>query len=67
MADDTIRLNAIDEYGLCVIAHDQLTLEGWQRTWSCHYAGNRTVLGPTIRAVIDLAILDLGASNLIQH
>jgi hypothetical protein len=64
--DDTMRLNAIDELGLLVVAHDQLTSLGWSRTWSCHY-GPQVVVGATIREVIDLAVLDLGISNLVQH
>jgi hypothetical protein len=64
--DDTARLNAIDEFGLCVAAHDQLTSAGWSRTWSCHY-GTSVVVGTTIREVIDLAVLDLGVANLFSH
>lgn len=66
MVDDTMRLNAIDEFGLCVAAHDQLTATGWNRTWSCCY-GASVVMGTSIREVIDLALLDLGASKIIQH
>jgi hypothetical protein len=64
--DDTARINAIGELGLCVAAHDQLTSEGWQRTWSCHY-GTSVVVGATIREVIDLAILDLSVASVFSH
>jgi hypothetical protein len=64
---DTVRIDAIAEHGLCVVAHDYLGEHGWERTWSCHYQQEKAVVGATIRDVIDLALLDLGVGNILPN
>lgn len=59
---DTERLDALNDYGLCVATHDTLRHNEWQRTWVCQY-GDRVMMGPTIRAVIDSAVLDIVTSG----
>lgn len=66
MLTDTERLDAIGEYGLCVVTSDQLTAAGWERTWVCNYYKDnqdKVIFGPSIREVIDAAILDFAVIN----
>jgi hypothetical protein len=56
--NDTERLDALDAYGLCVATHDTLQHGQWSRVWVCTYS-DRVMLGPTIRDVIDAAVLDI--------
>jgi hypothetical protein len=56
--NDTERLEALEIYGLCVATHDTLKHGSWERVWVCTY-GDRTMMGPTIRDVIDAAVLDI--------
>lgn len=56
--NDSERLDALEIYGLCVATHDVLQHGQWARTWVCSY-GDRVMLGPTIRDVIDSAVLDI--------
>ena len=67
--DDTERLDAIGHYGLCVATHDTLNHGGWERTWVCQYGPGmeRVIMAPTIRAVIDAAVLDIQTNNLVKH
>lgn len=68
--NDSDRLDAIGEYGLCVATHDSLTREGWERTWVCQYeiAGEtRVIFAPDIRDVIDAAILEFTTINGPRH
>lgn len=55
---DTERLDALQKYGLCVTMHAVLTVEGWIDIWVCNY-GMKTIMAPTIREVIDAAVLDI--------
>lgn len=67
---DSERLDALGRYGLCVVAHDSLVNTEWERTWVCSYVVNldqRLIMGPSIRDVIDAAILDIEANSDIQH
>lgn len=56
--DDTQRLDAIDEHGLCIASQDTLTNAGWTRAWVCHYC-DRMAVAPTIREALDAAVLDM--------
>lgn len=67
---DTERLDAIGHYGLCVATHDLLNHGEWERTWVCtYYIGTeqRVMMAPTIRDVIDAAVLDLTTSSATEH
>jgi len=67
--NDTERLDAIGEYGLCVATHDTLNYGEWERTWVCQYGTQmeRLVMAPTIREAIDAAVLDLRATGAAKH
>lgn len=64
--NDTQRLNALEDYGLCLATHDVLSHSGWTRTWVVVY-GERTILAPTIREAIDAAVLDIRAQGLSRN
>ena len=64
--DDTQRLDAIGEYGLIITTHDMLVQGSWKRVWKVIY-GDCMVTGPTLRAVIDAAVLDLNTENTTTH
>ena len=67
---DSERLDAIGQYGLCVATHDLLNHGEWKRTWVCTYhigTEQRIMMAPTIRDVIDAAILDLTTSSVTEH
>lgn len=64
--NDTQRLDAIHEYGLCLATHEVLTTVGWQLTWVVHY-GDRVMLAPTIREAIDAAVFDLSTRGLAKQ
>ena len=64
--NDTQRLNALEDYGLCLATHEVLSSAGWQRTWVVCY-GERTILAPTIREAIDAAVLDIRAQGLSRN
>lgn len=55
---DTERLDAIGDYGLFIATHDELTKDGWVRTWVCHY-DDRMVRAISMRDAIDLAVMDI--------
>lgn len=64
--NDTQRLDAIGEYGLCIATHDSLNRSQWQRTWVITYH-DKTLLAPTIREAIDAAVLDLRSMGLTRN
>jgi hypothetical protein len=67
---DTQRLDAIGKHGLCVAQHLEHGPEGWAEEWvvAYSYAGmDRLVTAATIRAALDLAILDLEAAVAGRH
>lgn len=66
---DEERLNAIGKYGLCVATHDTLNHGEWERTWVCQYgpAMERIIMAPTIREVIDAAVLDIQTLGQQKH
>jgi hypothetical protein len=64
--NDTQRLDAIHEYGLCLATHEVLAFDGWQTTWVVHY-GDRVMLAPTIREAIDAAVFDLSTRGLSKN
>jgi hypothetical protein len=64
--NDTQRLDALGEYGLCVATHDTLTQLGWDRVWVAAY-GDRVIMAPTIREVIDAAVLDIQTQGLTRN
>jgi len=66
MTDDTDRLDAIGEYGLCVATHDTLSHTGWTRVWVVQH-GESIVMGPTIREAIDGMLLELQTKGHIKH
>jgi hypothetical protein len=64
--NDTQRLDAIGEYGLCVATHDTLSNTGWDRVWVVTYQ-DKALLAPTIREAIDGAVLDLTSMGLAKQ
>lgn len=65
---DTQRLEAIEEYGLCLSTHDVLQHSQWTRTWVVTIGGDpNAILAPSIREVIDAAILYARAHNLTRN
>lgn len=64
--NDTQRLEAIGDYGLCLATHDTLAHSGWTRMWVVTY-DERVILGPTIREVIDAAVLDITTRGLARN
>ena len=64
--NDSQRLDAIGEYGLCLATHDVLTYNGWNRTWVVHYE-DRVMMAPTIREAIDAAVFDLSTRGLSKN
>jgi hypothetical protein len=64
--NDTMRLDALNDYGLCLATHDTLSHGQWTRVWVVQY-GERVMLGPTIRDAIDAAILDITAEGLTKN
>lgn len=64
--NDTQRLDAISDYGLCLATHDSLGHSGWVRVWVVAY-GETTLLAPTIRDAIDAAVLDISAKGLTRN
>jgi hypothetical protein len=56
--NDTQRLDALNDYGLCLATHDTLNHGEWFRVWVVQY-GETVMMGPTIREAIDAAVLDL--------
>lgn len=64
--NDSQRLDAIGDYGLCVATHDSLQHSQWNRMWVVTYA-DKAVLAPTIREAIDAAVLDLRAMGLSRN
>lgn len=64
--NDTQRLDALNAYGLCIATHDTLRNGEWQRTWVAQY-GERDALAPSIREVIDAAVLDINAHGMTRQ
>lgn len=64
--NDTQRLDALNDYGLCIATHDTLNHGEWSRVWVAQY-GDRVMLGPTIREVIDAAVLDITTQGLARN
>lgn len=54
--DDTQRLDALGQYGLCIVQHQQRIEGQWIAHWHCHYGIDQSVTAPTIREAIDLAV-----------
>lgn len=64
--NDTQRLDALNDYGFCIATHDTLQYGNWTRVWVAQY-GERVMLAPTIREVIDAAVLDIQAQGLTRN
>ena len=64
--NDTQRLDALNDYGLCLATHDTLNHGSWSRVWVCQY-GDRVMLAPTIREAIDAAIFDITTNHLTKN
>lgn len=65
---DTERLEAIEKYGLCLATHDTLQHSQWTRVWVVTIGGDpNAILAPTIREVIDAAILYARANGLTRN
>lgn len=68
--NDSKRLDAIGEYGLCVATHDVLVNTEWTRTWICQYlieGEAKIIMGGDIREVIDAAVAEIQAQGEIRH
>lgn len=61
--NDTQRLDALSDYGLCLATHDTLSHDGWSRVWVVQY-GERIIMAPSIREAIDAAVLDISTNGL---
>jgi hypothetical protein len=66
IVNDTQRLDALGQYGLCVVTHDTLVAGVWTRQWVAQY-GPSAVVAPTIREAIDLAVLDITTGGLTRQ
>lgn len=64
--NDTQRLDALNDYGFCIATHDTLNHSGWVRVWVAQY-GDRIIMAPTIREVIDAAVLDITTQGLTRN
>ena len=64
--NDTQRLDAIGDYGLCLATHDSLVHSQWTRVWVVTYL-DKAVLSPTIREAIDAAVLDLRSMGFTRN
>lgn len=64
--NDTQRLDALGEYGLCLATHDTMRHGQWERIWVCQH-GDHIMLAPTIREAIDAAVLDIQAQGLSRN
>jgi hypothetical protein len=64
--NDTQRLDALNDYGLCLATHDTLQHGTWTRVWVVQYS-DRVMLAPTIREAIDAAVLDITAQGLTRN
>lgn len=56
--NDSQRLDALNDYGLCLATHDTLKNSEWVRVWIVQY-DETIMMAPTIREAIDAAVLDL--------
>lgn len=56
---DTQRLDAIFNYGLCIMGHHELIGGVWVDSWACAYDVDKQVMGTSIREAIDLAVEDI--------
>lgn len=65
--NDTERLDALCEYGLCLATHDTLKHGVWERLWVVQYYDSHVILAPTIREAIDAAVLDIRAAGLRRN
>lgn len=65
---DTERLDAIEKYGLCLATHDVLQHGSWIRTWVVQMGSDpHVILAPSIREVIDAAILYVSSQGLTRN
>lgn len=54
--DDTQRLDALAQHGLCVSLNSHLQDGQWTERWVCHFGIGECLEGATIREVIDAAV-----------
>lgn len=54
--DDTQRLDALGEYGLCISGQYHYDRGEWKHWWRCHFDNDKVIERPTIREVIDEAV-----------
>ena len=64
--NDTQRLDALNDYGLCLATHDTLSHGQWTRVWVVQY-GDRVMLAPTIREAIDAAVFDITTQGFTRN
>lgn len=64
--NDTQRLDALGQYGLCVVAQDVLVAGNWRREWVASY-GTSAIVAPSIREAIDAAVLDITTGGLTKQ
>lgn len=64
--NDTQRLDALNDYGLCLTTQDSLVEGVWHRQWICAY-GDSAVISSTLRKAIDAAVLDISTKGLRQQ
>lgn len=61
--DDTQRLDALAEHGLCVAGNAELVDGAWQYRWVCHFGVDQSVEAGSIREVIDSAVSRIKEHN----
>lgn len=61
--NDTQRLDALGEYGLCLVRHDELVAGRWLQRWVVNYGVGKSLEAPTEREAIDRAVADLQAEE----
>lgn len=54
--NDTQRIDALSNHGLCVVQLMELKDGNWSVRWVCHFGIDQKVEALTIREAIDLAV-----------
>ena len=54
--NDTQRIDALDEHGLCIVKIGERIDGEWSYRWVCHFGIEQSIEAPTSREAIDLAV-----------
>lgn len=63
MMDDTSRIDALAEYGLCLVGNCYLQDGAWSYSWVCNFGDGQRVEATTIRDAIDQAVEAINRGN----